>query len=567
MMSAIGIIFPTNVNPLEHEVNSPSYITHAPIYINGNADFTAENGVTGGTGTQSDPYIIEGWDINASSDNGIEIWYTDVYFIIRNCYVHDGRANRNSGIIFFNVQNERIENTTLTNNHRGIYLVESSSNTIHNTNVLNNLYGIFMDESTNITISNNSASNNSIAIILLNSNTNTIFNNIIISNEFEGIRLVSSSNNNISNNNVSNNKYGIDLDSSSNNSIFSNNISSNECSIYIESGFYESSNYNTFIFNNISYNGCCVAIHGAYCGDNIFHHNNFIKSSAVNVIGYGVNTRWDDSHGEGNYWSDYMGLDNGSNGRIAGDGVGDTNIPHLGLDNYPLIEPVGQRNMPPIISLVNVSSIKINSATITWRTDENSDTRVNYSVNANLFFNSSICNSTMMTSHSATLSGLSPNTTYYFEVSSTDRFGNSATDNNNSKYYRFTTPEVTPPVISSVLVSIIAHNSVKITWITDENSDSKVIYSSNEDLSSNFTHYKSVLITNHSIILTDLRLRTTYYFEVSSTDTHGSTEIDDNNAHYYTFTTKLSFDYWWIILLVVIIVIIVVIVVMSKRNK
>ena len=29
---------------------------------------------------------------------------------------------------------------------------------------------------------------------------------------------------------------------------------------------------------------------------------------------------------EGNYWSDYNGLDNGANGRIAGDGIGDTNL-------------------------------------------------------------------------------------------------------------------------------------------------------------------------------------------------------------------------------------------------
>ncbi len=33
---------------------------HPPILINGNGGFTTENGVTGGSGTASDPYIIEG---------------------------------------------------------------------------------------------------------------------------------------------------------------------------------------------------------------------------------------------------------------------------------------------------------------------------------------------------------------------------------------------------------------------------------------------------------------------------------------------------------------------------
>jgi hypothetical protein len=34
-------------------------------------------------------------------------------------------------------------------------------------------------------------------------------------------------------------------------------------------------------------------------------------------------------------------LDDGSNGRIAGDGVGDTELPHQTVDNYPLVRPVG----------------------------------------------------------------------------------------------------------------------------------------------------------------------------------------------------------------------------------
>jgi parallel beta-helix repeat protein len=108
------------------------FITHSPIYIDGNANFTSANGVTGGSGTQSDPYIIEGWDINASSTTGICICNTDAYFIIRNCYVHDGRANWHFGIIFFYVQNGRIENSTSTNNLYGIGLVDSSNNTIYN---------------------------------------------------------------------------------------------------------------------------------------------------------------------------------------------------------------------------------------------------------------------------------------------------------------------------------------------------------------------------------------------------------------------------------------------------
>lgn len=65
-------------------------VTRNPILINGNAGFTPANGVTSGSGTESNPYVIEGWDINASSANGIEIRNTTAYFVIRNCYVHNG---------------------------------------------------------------------------------------------------------------------------------------------------------------------------------------------------------------------------------------------------------------------------------------------------------------------------------------------------------------------------------------------------------------------------------------------------------------------------------------------
>jgi hypothetical protein len=68
----------------------PRYTTHNPIYIDCDANFTVANGVSSGNGTASNPYIIENWDINASSANGIDISNTNAYFIIRNCVIHDG---------------------------------------------------------------------------------------------------------------------------------------------------------------------------------------------------------------------------------------------------------------------------------------------------------------------------------------------------------------------------------------------------------------------------------------------------------------------------------------------
>jgi parallel beta-helix repeat protein len=67
-------------------------------------------------------------------------------------------------------------------------------------------------------------------------------------------------------------------------------------------------------------------------GNNIYHNN--IIDNTIQVKDYGTNT-WDNGIGEGNYWSDYDGVDEDENG------IGDT--PYIidsdSQDNYPLMEP------------------------------------------------------------------------------------------------------------------------------------------------------------------------------------------------------------------------------------
>src|SRR5438309_12130228 len=74
--------------PPSVKADSSSYPTHEPIVINGDADFTSANGVTGGRGTASDLYIIEGWSISVCCRTpGILIHVTSDYFVIRNVQV------------------------------------------------------------------------------------------------------------------------------------------------------------------------------------------------------------------------------------------------------------------------------------------------------------------------------------------------------------------------------------------------------------------------------------------------------------------------------------------------
>ena len=106
-----------------------------------------------------------------------------------------------------------------------------------------------------------------------------------------GICLVYADHCNIYDNDVSNNYRGINLAGSSNNTIFHNDI--------VNNSVYDSNPSN-----------------------NDWHHPVLL---------------------EGNYWSDYTGVDDGSGtGKhsISGDGIGDTLIPHpdAGYDNYPCMK-------------------------------------------------------------------------------------------------------------------------------------------------------------------------------------------------------------------------------------
>ena len=73
-----------------------------PIHIDGNLGFNETNGVSSGDGSISNPYIIENWDIDASVSHGIYIENTNVYFVIKNCVIHDGKDNYN-GVCLYNV--------------------------------------------------------------------------------------------------------------------------------------------------------------------------------------------------------------------------------------------------------------------------------------------------------------------------------------------------------------------------------------------------------------------------------------------------------------------------------
>lgn len=89
---------------------------------------------------------------------------------------------------------------------------------------------------------------------------------------------------------------------------------------------------------------------------------------------------------------------------------------------------------PPVISGVAISSITMNSAAVTWTTDEASQGSIRYGTGSGVY-TSTEEETSNVTSHSVQLTGLSAGTRYYYIVSSKDQSDNTA----NSTETSFTT--------------------------------------------------------------------------------------------------------------------------------
>ena len=59
------------------------FLARGPILIDGDANFTAANGVVGGTGAAGDPYVIAGWAIGSASGTAIKIQNVTRAFVVR----------------------------------------------------------------------------------------------------------------------------------------------------------------------------------------------------------------------------------------------------------------------------------------------------------------------------------------------------------------------------------------------------------------------------------------------------------------------------------------------------
>jgi len=298
--------------------------------------------------------IYRGIDLTTSSHNIIcENNITDsshgVRFLLsyNNTLLGNIVSGNIDGLVLERSDNNTLLNNIVSNNTAiGICLLLASSNTFRSNIMTNNTWNFavgfyeLVDSFNDVDVSNLVNSKpiyywidkhddevplDAGYVALVNCNNITV-NNLTLENNIPGILLANTNNSLLTHNNIRKTDKGIILTLSHNNTISSNAITNDT---FYGIVFSENSYNNTVIANNITNNWGGIFLD--HSNNNVIFHNNFVNNSEQTYRSGSTNI-WDNGV-EGNYWSNYTGVDSDY------DGIGDSEhvIDENNQDNYPLM--------------------------------------------------------------------------------------------------------------------------------------------------------------------------------------------------------------------------------------
>ncbi len=172
----------------------------------------------------------------------------------------------------------------------------------------------------------------------------------------------------------------------------------------------------------------------------------------------------------------------------------------------------------PVISATGSSAITTISATITWTTDIDANSFVDYGLTTN-YDNTRGNASSYVKGHSITINNLDPNISYKFRVRSTDSNGDQTIDDNGGIGFSFTTAAA--PVISNVRLAEVTNTYATITWETDIASYSYVAYGSTSDYGQ-LIGDEETPTTSHSMTIAGLSAGTVKHYMPRVKDIYGN---------------------------------------------
>jgi|GEM_PF-3746641 len=169
---------------------------------------------------------------------------------------------------------------------------------------------------------------------------------------------------------------------------------------------------------------------------------------------------------------------------------------------------------PLAVLAVAVETNNDTNVTVTWATDRAATSQVLYGTTSSYgsaepsTAPSNTATANLKKEHSVSLTGLTPGTTYFYQVKSVDADDIVATSPNHS----FNTTDLT---VSAVTSGSVTNRTATVTWTTDDAASSQVEYGTTTSYGSTTT-LNATNVTSHSVTLTGLQAETKYFYKVKS---------------------------------------------------
>ena len=283
--------------------------------------------------------------------------------------------------------------------------------------------------------------------------------------------------------------------------------------------FYSTSTAASFLWNSSSRNLAYMQGTAGECA-NCLEVDPLLTSTSTNVFTLQSGSPARDVSVENSAYNTFFGI---YSINIKKDRVGVARPQNL-LWDIGAHEYVVTDSTAPVISAI-ASSTTATTATITWTTNENATSTVDYGLTAS--YGTASSSAAFVTSHSITLTGLTSGTLYHFRVSSGDNSYNQAL----SSDYTFTTASsVSAPTITTQAASSLAATSAalngSITATGGANAtQSGFAYGVSSDLSTviaTSTLGSQTGTASFSASVSSLTCATVYYFRSYATNTGGT---------------------------------------------
>ena len=197
-------------------------------------------------------------------------------------------------------------------------------------------------------------------------------------------------------------------------------------------------------------------------------------------------------------------------------------------------KPVGYFTTPPNMPDISdpiVTNVGTKRATISWTTDRDSDSRIQFGTSSGKYFTQEIGNSTRTTKHSVNLESLQPGTTYYYIAKWTDAKTCKGDCTGESLEKTFST--LPAPAISEVNFTNVSISTGTINFTIENASKANIYFGKTEYFGGAKSINTSSAKSSYSIALSSLDDGTKYFIKINGFDSDGN----EYQGNIYSFTT------------------------------